>query len=97
MAPNMHAIERLPEVEGRLETTSREFEEARKRAKQAKEDFQKIKQLRYGLFDKAFSYISDRIDQVYKELTRSTNMPVGGQAYVTTSPSLPHKPANVAN
>lgn len=86
MAPNMHAIERLPEVEGRLETTNREFEEARKRAKQAKEDFQKVRQQRYGLFEKAFSYISDRIDQVYKELTRSTNMPVGGQAYVITSP-----------
>lgn len=80
MAPNMHALQRLPEVEGRLETANHDFEESRKRAKKAKDDFQRVRQKRFDLFDRAFSHISEEIDQIYKDLTRSTAMPIGGQA-----------------
>ncbi|KAI9829230.1 MAG: hypothetical protein M1819_006410 [Sarea resinae] len=82
MAPNMRAIERLEGVEGRLKSTEKEFEDARKRAKKARDDFQGVKKLRLDLFTKAFSHISDQIDQVYKDLTKSSNFPLGGQAYL---------------
>ncbi len=82
MAPNMRAIERLQDVEGKLKSTEKAFADAQKRAKKAKDDFQEVKQQRFELFNKAFSHISDQIGQIYKDLTRSMSMPMGGQAYV---------------
>ncbi|KAI6246068.1 Structural maintenance of chromosomes protein 1 [Erysiphe necator] len=80
--PNMRATERLDAVEARLQTTDMEFEEARKAAKKAKEEFEKIKEKRYDLFNKAFTHISEQISHVYKDLTRSPAFPLGGQAYL---------------
>lgn len=82
MAPNMRAIERLEGVQDRLKTTDKEFEDARKRAKKAKDDFQEVKEQRFELFSKAFSHISEQIGPIYRDLTRDTNLPMGGQAFV---------------
>jgi structural maintenance of chromosome 1 len=80
MAPNMRAIERLEGVESRLKTVEREFEEARKAAKRARDDFQEVKEQRFELFNKAFTHISEQIGPIYKNLTRSASLPMGGQA-----------------
>ena len=80
MAPNMRAIERLEGVESRLKTTEKDFEDARRRAKRAKDDFEEVKEQRFGLFNKAFSHISEQIGPIYKDLTRSASLPMGGQA-----------------
>ncbi|KAI9755380.1 MAG: substrate-specific activator of APC-dependent proteolysis [Chaenotheca gracillima] len=82
MAPNMRAIERLEGVEGRLKGTEKDFEDARRRAKRTKEEFQDVREKRLELFNKAFSHISEQIGPVYKDLTRSTTFPLGGQAYL---------------
>ena len=82
MAPNMRAVERLGVVQDRLKTTDRDFEDARRRAKRAKDEFQKIKEKRFELFSKAFSHISEQIGPIYKDLTRDASLPMGGQAYV---------------
>ena len=82
MAPNMRAVERLGLVQDRLQTTDKDFENARKRAKKAKDDFQAIKEQRFELFSKAFSHISEQIGPIYKDLTRDASLPMGGQAYV---------------
>lgn len=37
---------------------------------------------RYELFMKAFNYISGKIDQIYKQLTKSNTHPLGGTAYL---------------
>lgn len=80
MAPNMRAIERLEGVESRLKTTEKDFEDARRRAKRAKDDFEEIKGKRSELFNKAFAHISEQIGPIYKELTKSASLPMGGQA-----------------
>lgn len=82
MAPNMRAVERLAGVQDRLKTTDREFEDARKRAKNAKDDFQDVKEKRFELFHKAFSHISEQIGPIYKELTRDQELTMGGQAFL---------------
>ncbi|KAI9771833.1 MAG: Structural maintenance of chromosomes protein 1 [Geoglossum simile] len=82
MAPNMRAIERLEGVENRVKSFEKEFEDARKSAKKAKDEFQAVKEKRFELFNKAFSHISEQIGQVYKDLTRSSTFPLGGQAYL---------------
>lgn len=78
----MRAVERLGVVQDRLKTTDRDFEDARKRAKRAKDDFQTVKEKRFELFSKAFSHISEQIGPIYKDLTRDTSLPMGGQAYL---------------
>lgn len=83
MAPNMKAIERLEGVESRLKSTEKNFEDARENAKKAKDDFQEVKEQRLELFVKAFSHISEQIGPIYKELTRSASLPMGGQASVS--------------
>lgn len=80
MVPNARAVERLGTVKDRLKTTDKDFEDARKRAKRSKDDFQDVKDKRNELFNKAFSHISEQIGPIYKNLTRDASLPLGGQA-----------------
>ncbi|KAG9245195.1 putative structural maintenance of chromosomes protein 1 [Calycina marina] len=80
--PNMRAIDRLDGVQSRLKDTDQEFEDARAVAKTKKDAFSSVKQKRFDLFNKAFTHISDQISHVYRDLTRSSAFPLGGQAYL---------------
>ncbi|RDL40473.1 Structural maintenance of chromosomes protein [Venustampulla echinocandica] len=82
--PNMRAIDRLDGVEARLKSTEKDFEDARRAAKQSRDAFNDVKERRFELFNKAFSHISEQISHVYKDLTRSAAYPLGGQAYLDT-------------
>ncbi|OJJ48565.1 hypothetical protein ASPZODRAFT_130634 [Penicilliopsis zonata CBS 506.65] len=82
MTPNTRALERLESVESKLRGTEKDFENARKRARKAKDDFESVMRQRSDLFNKAFSHISEQIGPIYRELTRSANYPLGGQAYL---------------
>ncbi|KAI8148561.1 hypothetical protein BJV82DRAFT_269132 [Fennellomyces sp. T-0311] len=83
MAPNLKAIDRLEGVEQRLKDVEESFDAARKVAKRAKEEFNSIRQKRYQRFYDAYSHISEKIDQVYKDLTKNSNFPEGGTAYLS--------------
>ncbi|KAJ3573426.1 hypothetical protein NPX13_g4705 [Xylaria arbuscula] len=80
--PNMRAMERLEVVEARLKATENDFEESKAQQRAAKEAFDEVKAKRFELFDKAFTHIREQISQVYKDLTRSDQYPLGGQAYL---------------
>ncbi|RAL12295.1 cohesin subunit SMC1 [Aspergillus homomorphus CBS 101889] len=82
MAPNTRAMERLESVENKLRATEKDFEDARKRARKTKEEFEDVMRQRSDLFNKAFSHISEQIGPIYRELTKSANYPLGGQAYL---------------
>ncbi|KAJ9665492.1 Structural maintenance of chromosomes protein 1 [Coniosporium apollinis] len=82
MAPNMRAVDRLEATSARLHSTEKDFQAARRAAARAKEAFEEVRERRAELFNKAFQHISDQIGPVYKELTRSTAFPLGGQAYL---------------
>lgn len=90
MAPNTRAMERLESVENKLRSTEKEFEQARRHARKTKDDFEETMHKRSELFNKAFSHISEQIGPIYRELTKSANYPLGGQACVF--PSLITKP-----
>ncbi|GAA5978729.1 hypothetical protein JCM11641_006157 [Rhodosporidiobolus odoratus] len=83
MAPNMKAIERLGDSESRFREIDGEFEKARKETGTAKEAFNAVKKKRCDLFNKAFKHIEDRIDEVYKDLTKGKASPQGGVAYLS--------------
>jgi structural maintenance of chromosome 1 len=42
---------------------------------------------RCDLFNKAYNHISERIDQVYKDLTKGKASPMGGVAYLSLEDS----------
>ncbi|KAL0571911.1 Structural maintenance of chromosomes protein 1 [Marasmius crinis-equi] len=83
MAPNMKAVDRLEDVEAKLAETENETEKARKDSKDAKDRFQEVQRKRTEMFMKAYTHISDRIDQVYKDLTKGKAAPMGGVAYLS--------------
>ncbi|KAJ3521351.1 hypothetical protein NMY22_g12355 [Coprinellus aureogranulatus] len=83
MAPNMKAMERLDDVEAKLAQTEKEAEKARKDSKEARDRFNDVKRRRCEMFNKAYNHISDRIDQVYKDLTKGKAAPMGGVAYLS--------------
>lgn len=83
MVVNTRATEHLEDAKQRLTEVDREFENIRQQARVAKEKFERVKQQRYELFDKAFKHISGRIDKIYKELTRTKSFPLGGTAYLS--------------
>lgn len=83
MSPNMKAIERLDETEAKLAATTAEFDKARQSAKDAKDEFNQLKQKRTELFTTAYEHISNSIDKVYKDLTKGKLAPMGGTAYLS--------------
>ncbi|KAF5389616.1 hypothetical protein D9757_004216 [Collybiopsis confluens] len=87
MAPNMKAMERLDDVEQKLAETEAETEKARKDSKTAREKFQDVQKRRSDTFMAAYTHISDRIDQVYKDLTKGKAAPMGGVAYLSLDDS----------
>jgi len=78
IAPNMKAIERLEDVEKKLETTEGEFEDSKTKARSAVDEFKAIKERRRARFMKAYEHIQKHIDIIYKELTSGA-----GAAYLT--------------
>ncbi|EIW51887.1 cohesin complex subunit psm1 [Trametes versicolor FP-101664 SS1] len=87
MAPNLKAMDRLDDVEAKLVETEKEAERARTDSKKAREQFNEIKRKRCEMFNKAYNHISERIDQVYKDLTKGKMAPTGGVAYLTLEDS----------
>ncbi|KAM0787898.1 hypothetical protein ACM66B_003947 [Microbotryomycetes sp. NB124-2] len=83
MSPNMKAIEKLGDSEKRFREIDAEFEDARKTVKDARDAFLAVKKKRCELFNKAYQHISDRIDVVYKDLTKGKAAPMGGVAYLS--------------
>ncbi|XP_058966711.1 structural maintenance of chromosomes protein 1A isoform X1 [Pocillopora verrucosa] len=70
-APNMKALEKLDGVSSRFQETSAEFEQARNKARKAKIEFETVKKNRYDRFMDAFEHVSQRIDDIYKELANN--------------------------
>lgn len=70
-APNMKAVNKLDDVQSRLKETSDEFETTRKRARRAKMEYEAIQKERYDRFMNAFEHVSQKIDDIYKELSNN--------------------------
>ncbi|KIO31393.1 hypothetical protein M407DRAFT_14099 [Tulasnella calospora MUT 4182] len=87
MAPNMKALEKLDDVESKLAATDKDADKARKQSKDAREEFNRVRKERCDRFNKAFTHISERIDKVYKDLTKGKHSPMGGVAYLSLEDS----------
>merc|ERR1712113_781102 len=85
-APNMKAMQKLDEAREKLAEANKDFETVRKRAKQAKTNFERVKQERCELFMKCFEHVSNTIDGIYKQLARNQS----AQAFL--GPENPEEP-----
>lgn len=83
LAPNMKATEHMTEVNEKIEAMDREADEARERARKAVSNFEDIKQKRQDRFSSCFTHVANKINEVYRQLTRSTAYPMGGTAYLS--------------
>ncbi|KAJ6399448.1 hypothetical protein OIU77_020073 [Salix suchowensis] len=82
-APNLKALDQYEALRERERVVTEEFEAARKEEKQIADSYNGVKQRRYELFMGAFNHISNSIDKIYKQLTKSSNHPLGGMAYLS--------------
>ncbi|OUC44930.1 glycosyltransferase, group 2 family protein [Trichinella nativa] len=86
-APNLKASAKLEGVRERFAETSGEFEQARKKAKNAKMAFEIIQKERCSRFNRCFDQVSGKIDEIYKALSRNFS----SQAYLTAdNPEEPY-------
>jgi structural maintenance of chromosome 1 len=83
MTPNLKANEHLSDVNKRLESLNEDLAKARDDSTGAAFQFNQTKKARRDRFMAAFDHLSKRIDQIYKDLTKSKKFPHGGQANLT--------------
>lgn len=83
LTPSTSTAERLNKLEKELKSCEREMDGCREQVREARDEFHFIKKQRSDLFLKAYSHIADRIDGVYKDLTKTKMAPMGGVAYLT--------------
>ncbi|CAB4059541.1 SMC1 [Lepeophtheirus salmonis] len=85
-APNMRAMQKLDEARDKLIETNKEFEVVRKKAKNAKMNFERVKKERHDLFMTCFDHVSNNIDEIYKQLAQNQS----AQAFL--GPENPEEP-----
>ena len=79
-SPNLKASDRFSEMEKKSKDSAKHLMETRGASTAANRAFNDVKERRCEMFRKAFDHIQERIDDVYKELTKSTRHPIGGSA-----------------
>lgn len=70
-APNMKAIEKLESVKAKAQESMDEFEVARKKAKKCKMAFERVRKERFDRFMNCFEHVSNKIDDIYKALSKN--------------------------
>lgn len=83
LMPNNKAYERLKEVESKLKKYEKDHYDARQNEREICDKLKIIKNKRYEKFMAAFNHISAKIDPIYKQLTDSSGLSIGGSAYLT--------------
>lgn len=83
LAPNMRANEHMEDVQSKLGAIDKEAEAARERARKAIARFEAVRQKRQDRFSNCFTHVADKINEVYRQLTKSAAYPMGGVAYLS--------------
>lgn len=83
MAPNMKAGDAFDTVVDQLEECNEDFAHAKERCKSASVAFEALKRERTERFNTAFKHVSDALTIIYKDMTKSSKHPLGGNAYLS--------------
>lgn len=87
---NPHAADRLAASEARLADTDNEYNTIRERYTNLSKEYAIIRRKRNDLFNKAFNHISEQIEPIYSNLTRSSEFPAGGRAFLSADSEEPY-------
>ena len=82
--PNMRALEQLKDTERKMKEANEELNQAKVRSRAVAAKFETVKKQRKDAFMNMFQRVSAVIDNVYKDLTKSTTHPTGGSATLFT-------------
>ncbi|MCH6106628.1 hypothetical protein MMA84_23795, partial [Salmonella enterica] len=80
---NPHAADRLEASEARLADTEADYNRIRDRYTDLSKQYSNVRRQRNDLFNKAFNHISEQIEPIYSNLTRSSEFPAGGRAFLS--------------
>ena len=81
--PNMHASEKYEGVVDKLKECTIDLEKAKDTAKTLSVRFDEVKSQRQKQFHECFQHVSESLSVIYKDLTKSSRHPLGGNAYLT--------------
>eukprot|EP00429_Kryptoperidinium_foliaceum_P067731 CAMPEP_0176050074 /NCGR_PEP_ID=MMETSP0120_2-20121206/24886_1 /TAXON_ID=160619 /ORGANISM="Kryptoperidinium foliaceum, Strain CCMP 1326" /LENGTH=1306 /DNA_ID=CAMNT_0017383505 /DNA_START=96 /DNA_END=4016 /DNA_ORIENTATION=+ len=87
MAPNMKAHEAFSAITEKLKDSGTDFEKAKQNARKAVAEFQRIKNERTRRFMDAFNHIDESLKTIYRDMTKSSKHPLGGNAYLSLDDS----------
>lgn len=83
MQPNMHAAERYDGVTEKLKECNDNLDQVRDSSKAVAARFEEVRNTRQRLFIECYNHISESLTIIYKDLTKSSKHPLGGNAYLT--------------
>jgi structural maintenance of chromosome 1 len=87
MAPNMKAHEAFSTISQRLKDSGADFDSAKDNARKAIAEFQRVKNERTRRFLDAFNHIDESLKTIYRDMTKSSKHPLGGNAYLSLDDS----------
>eukprot|EP00968_Pinguiococcus_pyrenoidosus_P005097 scaffold330_cov246-Pinguiococcus_pyrenoidosus.AAC.5 len=82
LQPNMRAVQRFDEVNERLRGTNEEFEDAKEKARATSDEFEEVRRSRHDMFMECYNNVHDALTKTYRDLTKSSKHPLGGNAYL---------------
>ena len=83
MQPNMHAAERYDGVTDKLKECNENLDQVRDSSKAVAARFEEVRHTRQRLFMECYNHVSESLTIIYKDLTKSSKHPLGGNAYLT--------------
>ena len=79
----MHAMERFEAINEKLKEVTADLDLAKEEAAGLMAAFEKVRKTRLRLFQECFKHVSESLGVIYRDLTRSSKHPTGGNAYLT--------------
>ena len=83
LEPNMKALEQYDQILEKEKQQAVEIDNAREKLSACQITFREIAETRGARFRGAFEHVEKRISETYRELTKGSTHPTGGQAFLT--------------
>ena len=83
LEPNMKALEQYDQILEKEKQQAVEIDNAREKLSACQITFREIAETRGARFRGAFEHVEKRISETYRELTKGSAYPTGGQAFLT--------------
>jgi len=83
LEPNMKALEQYDQILEKEKQQAVEIDNAREKLSACQITFREIAETRGARFRGAFEHVEQRISETYRELTKGSAHPTGGQAFLT--------------